>query len=495
MPKSAPPILIAALLLLVVAVPAASASTWTVRQLDDGPTEQVLWGVSCPSESLCVAVGSNGTIANSTDPSGGAKAWRTVHPEGYFSLPSMGRVLYPGNAIRAVSCPTTGFCAAAGPQGNILTSTDPTGGVGAWRIAELGAEARLTKGISCPSPSLCVAVGYGGRVVSSTDPGGGPDAWTVAELAQPLDLLDVSCPTAAFCAAVGNDGHVLASTDPTGGAAAWRLLGTPAGPAGLDDVHCPSPALCVTANAGEIVSSTDPTAGAGAWHVVRAGTGLPVKGLSCPTTGACAAVDNNADAIVSTNPTGGAAAWSFTNVIPAPTTPNGTENGMFAISCASPSLCVAAGNRGRIIASTDPFATSSRGEALAGPGAGKGKGRGASGLRVHLAWHPPKRVEPRRHGARVAFRFRADRRGARFLCKLDRRRAHRCRSPRRYRVGGGKHRFRVWAVVKRGRRLFRSRPATFHFRVGRVTERPPVGSCKPGQESRLGKPCLPAGGG
>ncbi len=452
----------------------APASTWTVRQLSDGPTMAFLWGVSCPTESLCAAVGTNGTVATSTDPAGPASSWATVHPEGYFEAPGGGA--YMGNAIRGVSCPDPGFCAAAGPQGNLLVSTDPTGSASAWRIAELGLEATRMTAISCPTRSLCVAVAYAGKVIASTNPTGGASAWTITELEVPLDLLGVSCASASLCAAVDNEGRIAVSTDPTGGASAWQLAGAPAGDGSLNGISCPALSLCLTGNAGQMIFSTDPGGGLGSWKAVDAGTGLPVKGVSCPSTGACAAVDNNADVIVSTEPTGSGDAWSFENVIPPPSTPEGQPNGMFGISCPSRSLCVAVGKDSQIIASTNPFAEE------------RIPIRRGRGPRVRITRHPPKRIDARRGGVRVVFGFRAIGKASRFKCRIDRRRFARCRSPRRYEVGRGKHVFRVFAIAPTG---LKGPRAAFHFRVGRLIERRPVGSCKPGQESRLGSPCIP----
>lgn len=488
--------LLAALLACLAAAAPAAASTWSATTLSDDQVRGPLFGVSCPSDGLCVAGGSDSLIATSTDPTGGRSAWRVFHPSGREDIsappPGLGGgpVVFPGAQIRGVSCPTTSLCVAVTLDGRIFSSRNPTGGAAAWKVTPLSGpkepNTHMT-GVSCPAPSLCVAVAYGSKVLHSTDPAGDASAWTLTQLGGPkLDLRGVSCPTVGFCAAVDNEGSIVVSGDPAGPAAAWSPVGRPGGASGLNGISCPTPSLCVTGNAGQMIASTDPAGGVGAWRAVPAGTGLPVKGVSCPTTGACAAVDNNSDAIVSTNPTGGAGAWSFTNVIPAPQI-GGGPNGTFGISCPSVSLCVAVGAQEQIISSADPFAPDP--VVSAGP-------RG--GLRVLITSHPPKRVPPRRRGARVAFRFHAiGGRAARFKCKLSgRRRGHRhrhrrgfsaCRSPVRYRVGGGKHVFRVRAIAPGGRR---SRPATFHFRVGHLIERQPVGSCRPLPPGLGMHPCI-----
>ena len=461
--------------LCFVAAASAPAATWTVREVPDGPTKALLFGVSCPSASLCVAVGSNSSILSSTNPAGGASAWSAFHPEGYFEAPGQSGVFYSGNQIKAVSCPSAGLCVAAGPQGHFLSSTDPAGGISAWKLVDRGLEATRVNGISCPTPSLCVAVGQGGKVVSSTDPTGDASTWTVVNLDEAFDLRGVSCPSPSLCVAVDLAGNILSSTNPIGGASAWGVARAPAGPRELRGIDCPSISLCVTGNAGQMITSTDPT-NPSSWRAVAAGTGLPTTSVSCPAVTACAAVDNNADLITSTDPTGGASAWSFVNVLPAPLAPGGEPNGMFGISCPSGALCAAVGTNHQIITSTDPFSA----EPL--PAIGNPKRP-----RVKVTSHPPKRISPRKGGAKVAFRFRAIGRASRFKCKLDGPRFSVCKSPVRYRAGRGMHAFKVFAIGPTG---LKGPPSTFHFRVGQLVERPPLKTCAPGQESTVAKPCI-----
>jgi hypothetical protein len=69
---------------------------------------------------------------------------------------------------------------------------------------------------------------------------------------------------------------------------------------------------------------------------------------------------------------------------------------------------------------------------------------------------------PRR---RVAFRFAASERGSRFRCRIDRRPYRPCSSPRAYRLGAGRHVFRVFAIDAAGNRD--TSPAVFRFRIRR----------------------------
>jgi hypothetical protein len=160
--------------------------------------------------------GSN--ILTSTDPTGGASAWKTDRVD-------------PGNppggglGVDAVTCPSVALCVASDGSGNILTSTDPTGGAHAWRKAKLDPWDYLNA-VTCPSVSLCVAVGAADNIWASTDPTGGKNRWRKVPVDRqafpPAALIAVSCPSVSLCVVGDSDGDILTSTDPTGGANAWR---------------------------------------------------------------------------------------------------------------------------------------------------------------------------------------------------------------------------------------------------------------------------------
>ena len=79
----------------------------------------------------------------------------------------------PGIALRGVSCPSASLCVAVDDLTSVVTSTNPTGGAGAWTVTNVAPAIGL-RGVSCPSVSLCVAVDDSGNVVTSTNPAGPP---------------------------------------------------------------------------------------------------------------------------------------------------------------------------------------------------------------------------------------------------------------------------------------------------------------------------------
>jgi Ca2+-binding RTX toxin-like protein len=89
--------------------------------------------------------------------------------------------------------------------------------------------------------------------------------------------------------------------------------------------------------------------------------------------------------------------------------------------------------------------------------------------RTRILHRPRRTVFSRARRRTVAFAFAANESGSRFRCRLDRGRFRPCRSPRRYRVGPGRHTFRVFAIDAAGNRD--RTPAVFHFRVRRLSDR------------------------
>lgn len=445
------------------AAPVASAATWTLRQLppsyvdeNGSPVSASLSGVSCPTDSFCVAVGGLDTLAFSRAPTGGAEAWRVVHPSDPGS----------GGRLRAVSCASEDLCAAVSYEGFVYVSIDPAGGAKAWPSTEIneGDNATHLSGVSCPSPSLCVAVsgGYGdssGRVLTSTDPTAG--RWKIARLDTSLDFRGVSCGTPELCVAVARDGRVVVSTDPTGGASAWNEIGRPGGPGDVGGVGCFGASLCAAGNeGGNVLTSTDPAGGARKWWEANAGGSVLITGVSCPAVDRCAAVDNNGDILTSSDPTGGSSAWHFDNLVRFQREyGQSPKNAFFGVSCPTTSLCALVGSDGRIFTSTDPFAVP------ADPGGGESTPPNAP-RRPRTILFPTDDfwfvTHTNRRHIRAGFRFYSPTRVRGFECKRGRRPYRRCHSPLRYWVPRGRHVLRVRAIGPTG---LRGPAAVKHFRV------------------------------
>ena len=184
-----------------------ASGQWQAAQLSGAPD---LRGVSCATPTLCVAVAKGSRIFVSSDPSGGAPAWRE-------------RPSPTPRDLQAASCVPSLLCVAGDEGGNLLTAADP---LGAPFAATNTASSILITGITCPTTTRCVAVDNNADVLTSTDPTGGPSAWTFENLvpfvAEDVDygqfvknaLFGASCASTSLCALVGADSRIFTATDP-----------------------------------------------------------------------------------------------------------------------------------------------------------------------------------------------------------------------------------------------------------------------------------------
>lgn len=313
--------LVIALSAMALSSGSAVAAGWATTQLPGPAGELFLLNVSCPTADFCAASGTQNLIATSTDPTGGAGAWHTVYAgEGRFESPS-GVPAISSRQVQGISCPSAQLCVAVTTLGQIYTSINPTGGASAWNVAELkptGENIHLY-GVSCPTESFCVAVSgrrvNTGKVFTSTDPTAGAAAWAETDLGEGFDFRAVSCSSTTLCVAAGAQGELVASRNPTGGTGAWSSIGAPGGAGILQSIACIA-GLCLTGNTGgNLLTATEP-ATLSSWHAANGGTSVQITGSACASISACLAVDNNGDVMVSTEPAGPHPGWVSTNVRP-----------------------------------------------------------------------------------------------------------------------------------------------------------------------------------
>jgi hypothetical protein len=152
-------------------------------------------GISCPTAELCVAVDDAGNVLFTSDPTGGPSAWHTAPVD-------------TDNSLFAISCPTTGMCVAVDDAGNVVSSSAPTGAASTWTVAAADPGDAL-EAISCVSSSDCVAVDDAGNEINSLQPTAGANAWTGTGVLSSSPLYSVSCPSAVECIAGDGDGGVV----------------------------------------------------------------------------------------------------------------------------------------------------------------------------------------------------------------------------------------------------------------------------------------------
>ncbi len=295
------------------------------------------------------ALPSDAGVLTSTDPTGPISAWRATG--------------IPGSDPLAVTCPSASLCVTVGGLGEVAVSSDPLGGSSAWSAGAIdGANALVA--VSCPTRSFCGAVDDGGRALLSGDPTRPNARWRALRLAASSTTIRttppgyppeeaISCPTPSLCVAVGSDASAVMARV----RGRWSVSVVPM-LTGSIGVACPSTSLCVSVDANYVLSSIHPTGGSRAWRHTALDPNITLKSIACPTTRLCIATGfdggpppsfayNRGDLLVSTNPTGGPHAWRVLH-------PRGSSD-VAAVSCASARFCVAASDNG-LLSSSHPAA-------------------------------------------------------------------------------------------------------------------------------------------
>ena len=287
--------------------------TWKAQQVVGGSTPE-LSGVSCPTSTECMAVGSNGaslpgsgvvvttsdagatwspavspqnalvvssvTCASPIDctviVSDGTSTWsahsadfgQTWQQEG--DLPAG---FLPGNDI---TCVAGGTCIDAGyvpttnghGQGAVAVSAD---GGQTWALASVPSGTGVLQSTACLSPTDCLAAGTTGTTVSDVVPAKGEllhsadggHTWVPSTGTLPVDdVYGLACPSAEQCAMVGTTwigfpavgtGGVAESTD-----AGLTFLSSPTSyvPITLTAVDCPSASGCVAVGGDTVARLT-----------------------------------------------------------------------------------------------------------------------------------------------------------------------------------------------------------------------------------------------
>jgi hypothetical protein len=294
-------------------------------------------GISCPSSSFCAAADKGGYVFTSTDPAAVPSEW-TRTKVGVITAVPVEALVYARQWVTAhlaaLSCPSKALCVAVGADGYVFTSNDPTGGAEAWHAAQIDSatcSARVCPSvapnfldaISCPSVSACVAGDLVGNLLTSTDPTGASGAWSSQHVDNDIDGLnhgatwgamieEISCPSASVCFARDQTGNLFSSEDPFGGGTPWRTSHVLPPTIGLLSLECRSRSFCVGATYFSISSegpqtphrvalSYEPLGGA-EWteDTIEGITGL--NAVSCPEPSMCVAVDRNGEVIVGETP-------------------------------------------------------------------------------------------------------------------------------------------------------------------------------------------------
>jgi len=347
---------------------AEGGSSWVTTQTSDldGASDQRLNGVACTSASACTAVGdyttSAGVVSTLAERWNGT-AWTIKLP----ASPSGAQ----GSELNGVSCPSASACIAVGTYadstGKILSLAERWNGT-SWSLLHTvnpsGGTHIVLQAVSCAAATACSAVGSykngSGILVTLAEVWNG-STWSVQTTnppsgAQQSIFLGVSCTATSACTAVGDytssSGALLTLAERWNGNT-WALQSTP-NPGGgtlslLNSVSCTSATACMAVGASGTspsVTLTEIWSGS-AWAIkasptVSGAQGSVLQGVSCTSASACNAVgDYNKTGTQTLIEHWNGQKWT---VQPAPTPTDAQSSFLSAVTCASATQCMSAGH-------------------------------------------------------------------------------------------------------------------------------------------------------
>lgn len=300
----------------VIAATKNGGRTWYAQHVAGGSTPQ-LSGVSCPTVTDCIAVGSNGAslpgsgvVLATTD---GGTTWNPV-------TAPMGAL-----TVMAVSCSSVTQCVAIVADGSLLWSASSTDFGRTWqREDNLPSLFLANADLSCTVGGPCLVAGYvptgtgtgEGAVALSID---GGQTWSLASVPNGVGVLrSATCSDTTDCLAAGStsssvsdvvpaQGALLHSTD---GGHTWQPATGAPPVANVFDVECPSATVCVMA--GTVWKGTPAIGTGGVAQSTDGGTTfrlsssayvpLTLTALSCPAATVCFAAGGNSLARITVAP-------------------------------------------------------------------------------------------------------------------------------------------------------------------------------------------------
>jgi hypothetical protein len=333
-----------------------NGSNWAVQSTPNvsGAAQSVLSGVSCPSATVCEAVGSSATGPNSASL---AEVWNGSH----WTIQPTPNTATTVNNLLAVSCTSASGCTATG------TGMAERWNGTSWALQTIAEPKGNTNadlsGVSCTANTRCMAVGsFFNKEAIETMVAEQWDGtkWTV--LTTPLDTVadstglgDVSCTFATSCTAVGfyhdpADGNRALAED---WSVRWQLQ-APQIPAGaiassLQTVSCPFVNFCAAVGgdemSGSVFDAVVETWNGRNWIVGTTpnASNSNLSGVSCKGAKACTAVGDavgGGSTLVSL-----AERWDGTNwtVQSTPNPAGAVHSFLTSVSCASVKTCTAVG--------------------------------------------------------------------------------------------------------------------------------------------------------
>jgi hypothetical protein len=337
--------------LIVSTDPTSAHPTWTHSAIP--PRNDLFAGITCASDTLCLAWSDSTTVQVSTDPAGAASTW---HPQVVASPSTSTEV------ASAVCAPGSTLCVASLPGGSngfFSTSSDPAAGASSWSVTSEPPGTAALVGMTCASATLCAGF-QAGAIATSVDPAAGASSWSSGAIFTPTApvfaaFTGIACPSTTTCLAAVSNGAVATSTNASAGPSSFTLspvidsarLGT----ANDTGIACPGTTSCLVPD--ETPGLATVTLGNPPAATVATGLGgtTRIAGLDCPAANLCLGVDGSGAILHTANPAGPASAWHRTVQTAAS---SGFNPGLDAVDCPSVHFCIAGGNNDVLQTTTHP---------------------------------------------------------------------------------------------------------------------------------------------
>lgn len=280
----------------------ADAAGWTPVRAPNPGGDSMLTGISCPTASVCEAVGARGGRVESPLTERWSRGRWTA--DGAASVRGSAETY-----LTAVSCRSEGGCVAVGSQ-------SPPGAVrmplieqrldGRWEVVDApptGLESSGFDAVACWSNRGCLAVGAGGTahsgyLVSERWDG---RTWSAPSFASGFGAAasfpGLACTSASSCVAVGTTTAAVAFERWDG--RTWHAMAGPRTAGDLDGVSCTRPSSCTAVGTALVGGDSLPLimrwVGT-SWTTVSSArpptrsTELSLEAISCSTAAGCEAV-------------------------------------------------------------------------------------------------------------------------------------------------------------------------------------------------------------
>jgi tripartite motif-containing protein 71 len=270
-----------------------------------------------------------------------------VGTEGWHGFVGHNETADSGTAINAVSClPASSDCVLSDSKGNAKYATNVSSKAAATWSSWSGPGLSPSEAVDCPTSGLCLlAAGSSdegaGNLYYATSLGG---AWS--EAYSPSYGVDaIACVSSSLCVnGLDGDGYLRASTKPA--STSWSL--TQQGSAKMNAGACLSSSFCVLADStGRVhVAVSAAKIESGTWSETDVDGSIALKGVACVSKTSCMAVDGVGNVLLlAVNSETGAVTSTAKSDIDG-------SNALTAISC-SGSICAAVDSKGNVFITTN----------------------------------------------------------------------------------------------------------------------------------------------